>query len=61
MSGHIMRLNQSTRAYVRQGTDGKFVPKVMSQTPRPQPTIQKYPATPETPPKVLSQRPPTTS
>lgn len=61
MSGHIMRLNPSTRTYVRQGTDGRFEPKVMSQTPRPQPTIQKYPAPPETAPKVLTQQQPTTN
>jgi len=61
MSGHIMRLNPSTRTYVRQGADGRFAPKVMGQNMKAQPIIQKYPALPDSPLKVLSQRPPTTS
>lgn len=60
MSGHIMRLNPSTRTYVLQGADGKFAPKVMVQSPKPQPVIQKHPAPPDAPPKVLSQNPPVT-
>lgn len=55
MSGHVMRLNPSTRSYVRQGADGKFAPKVLSQTPKQPVTLEMHPANSQGV-RVLSQK-----
>ncbi len=37
MSGRVLRYNPQSRAFVQQGADGKFAPKVLSSSPSPKP------------------------
>ena len=37
MSGHLLRYNSQSRAFVRQGHDGKFATKVLTNSTRTQP------------------------
>ena len=57
MSGHVMRYNPQSKAYVRQGSDGRFAPKVMGQTPGPgQPAQVRRLPVGQSPPKVFSSK-----
>jgi hypothetical protein len=55
MSGHVLRYNPQSKAYVRQGFDGKFAPKVMGQSPGQPAQVQKLPSH-QFPPKVISSK-----